>query len=92
MKKKKKTQKKSSYPILVLKYKTKTKHTHLKRCLYYNHLPQPLKNLQPTETTTKRSPLEALTESKNSWNKIPMLMTMTSTTYPLAQKILMRRY
>jgi len=42
MKKKQKTKtKKNIIPILVLKQKTK--HTHLKRCLYYNHLPQPLK-------------------------------------------------
>jgi len=57
-KRKKNHKKKSSYPILVLKYKTKTKHTHLKRCLYYNHLPQPLKNLQPTEITTKEALLK----------------------------------
>jgi len=48
--------KQKNTPILVLKHKTKTKHTHLKRCLYYNHLPQPLKNLQPTEITTKEKP------------------------------------
>jgi len=58
-KKTKKQNKKNHHtPILVLKYKTKTKHTHLKRCLYYNHLPQNLKNLQPTEITTNKALLK----------------------------------
>jgi len=51
----------------------------------------PKRICSPQKLLQKRSPLEALTESKNSWNKIPMLMTMTSTPYPLAEKILMRR-
>jgi len=42
--------------------------------------------------TTKKALLKLwLSQKHNSWNKIPMLMTMTSTPYPLAEKILMRR-
>jgi hypothetical protein len=55
-KRKPKQKKKNIIPILVLKQKTK--HTHLKRCLYYNHLPQNLKNLQPTEITTNKALLK----------------------------------
>lgn len=51
-----------------------------------------LRNLQPTEMTTKKKPSWSSDwVKKQSWNKIPMLMTMTSTPYPLAEKILMRR-
>jgi len=59
-----KNKKKVIIPILVLKQKTK--HTHLKRCLYYNHLPQSLEICSPQKWLQKRSPLEALTESKNN--------------------------
>ena len=64
-KKNKKTKtKKNIIPILVLKQKTK--HTHLKRCLNYNHLPQPLEICSP-QKNYKKSPLEALTESKTQF-------------------------
>jgi len=64
-KKKQKTKtKKNIIPILVLKQKTK--HTHLKRCLNYNHLPQPLEICSP-QKNYKKSPLEALTESKTQF-------------------------
>jgi len=56
--------KKNIIPILVLKQKTK--HTHLKRCLNYNHLPQPLEICSP-QKNYKKSPLEALTESKTQF-------------------------
>jgi len=65
MKKKQKTKtKKNIIPILVLKQKTK--HTHLKRCLNYNHLPQPSEICSP-QKNYKKSPLEALTESKTQF-------------------------
>ena len=63
-KNKKQKQKKNIIPILVLKQKTK--HTHLKRCLNYNHLPQPLEICSP-QKNYKKSPLEALTESKTQF-------------------------
>lgn len=64
-KKKQKTKtKKNIIPILVLKQKTK--HTHLKRCLNYNHLPQLLEICSP-QKNYKKSPLEALTESKTQF-------------------------
>jgi len=85
-----KNKKKVIIPILVLKQKTK--HTHLKRCLYYNHLPQPLEICSPQKLLQKKKPSWSSDwVKKQSWNKIPMLMTMTSTPYPLAEKILMRR-
>jgi len=88
--KKIKNKKKVIIPILVLKQKTK--HTHLKRCLYYNHLPQPLEICSPQKLLQKKKPSWSSDwVKKQSWNKIPMLMTMTSTPYPLAEKILMRR-
>lgn len=61
---KNKNKKKNIIPILVLKQKTK--HTHLKRCLNYNHLPQPLEICSP-QKNYKKSPLEALTESKTQF-------------------------
>jgi len=42
-------------------------------------------------TTKKKPSWSSDWVKKQSWNKIPMLMTMTSTPYPLAEKILMRR-
>jgi len=63
-KKQKTKTKKNIIPILVLKQKTK--HTHLKRCLNYNHLPQPLEICSP-QKNYKKSPLEALTESKTQF-------------------------
>merc|ERR1712061_929449 len=45
-------QKKNIIPILVLKQKTK--HTHLKRCLNYNHLPQPLEICSPQKNYKKK--------------------------------------
>jgi hypothetical protein len=54
-KKSKTKKKKVIIPILVLKQKTK-KHTHLKRCLYYNHLPQPLEICSPQKLLQKKKP------------------------------------
>jgi len=75
----------SPYPFLLyVKFTNPApclKHTHLKRCLYYNHLPQPISAAHRKRKILQKKPLrnpffEALSQTKL---KIPMLMTMTST-------------